>query len=799
MRRTVREKRLTEPRLGVATGACAPIRPPFRSSQPIDNYLGDAGHGSQNFSCSRAWRAALLGSIAGGGLLFGYARSARAQVVPPAPPCNTVAGTEVTCTGNVSAGIASAAPYTILNVNTLTANITPASGVDGIGFTSTGSITINSDTGTFSILATGAFADGISAFSFSVRAVTVDSTGDITSANRYGIYARNFGPGAGAVSVTSDGAIQANSGGINARSNSGAITIDSTGDVTSTNGGGIVARNDGAGAGDVKVTSDGAIQANSGGIRAISSTGAVTVDSTGDVTSTNGGGISANSRTGAVTVDSTGDITSANSYGIYAIRSGAGAGGVKVTSDGAIQANRGGIYARSITSAVTVDNTGDITSTNGSGIVARNFGYGADDVKVTSDGTIQAGGDGIDISEDGTIQAIGDGIYARSNSGAVTVDSTGDVTSDYGRGIHASNYGASAGNVSVTSAGAIQANGDGILARSSTGAVTVDSTGDVTSDGGAGINAFSYGADVKVTSDGAIQAYSVGIFANSYTGAVTVDNTGDVTSDGSAGINALGVADVKVTSDGAIQAYIIGINGISFSSGDVTVDSTGDVTSDRHTGINAQSFGAGDVTVTSAGAVQGSMGISALSNSGDVKVTSDGTIQANNFGILARSNTGAVTVDSTGDITSTFSDAVRTQFGSTANVILRSGIVTGADDGVEFYGGVANTLKNYAALSGGTLAVRGGIGDETVNNYNLITGNVDLGSGTNAFNNLAGGTFRSGATVNLGAGNTLTNEGNLSPGGIGTVQSTALTGNLVQTGTGTFTVDLDKVAQATIW
>ena len=51
--------------------------------------------------------------------------------------------------------------------------------------------------------------------------------------------------------------------------------------------------------------------------------------------------------------------------------------------------------------------------------------------------------------------------------------------------------------------------------------------------------------------------------------------------------------------------------------------------------------------------------------------------------------------------------------------------------------------------------------------------------------------FNAGATVNLGAGNTLTNQGTLAPGGSGTIQTTALTGNLVQSGTGTFAVDLN--------
>ena len=50
--------------------------------------------------------------------------------------------------------------------------------------------------------------------------------------------------------------------------------------------------------------------------------------------------------------------------------------------------------------------------------------------------------------------------------------------------------------------------------------------------------------------------------------------------------------------------------------------------------------------------------------------------------------------------------------------------------------------------------------------------------------------FNPGSTINLGAGNVLTNQGTLSPGGSGVIQTTALTGNLVQTSTGVFVVDL---------
>ena len=58
--------------------------------------------------------------------------------------------------------------------------------------------------------------------------------------------------------------------------------------------------------------------------------------------------------------------------------------------------------------------------------------------------------------------------------------------------------------------------------------------------------------------------------------------------------------------------------------------------------------------------------------------------------------------------------------------------------GVGIGRGGANSLTNrgtIANLNGGnSLAIFGRTGNETVNNFGTVTGNVDLGTGTNAFN-----------------------------------------------------------------
>ncbi len=90
----------------------------------------------------------------------------------------------------------------------------------------------------------------------------------------------------------------------------------------------------------------------------------------------------------------------------------------------------------------------------------------------------------------------------------------------------------------------------------------------------------------------------------------------------------------------------------------------------------------------------------------------------------------------------------------------------------------------------------GGVGNTTINNSGtlntLTNGAINLGTGSNAFNNMAGGTFNAGAVVNLGAGNLFTNDGTLSAGGSGAVGITAVTGNFVQNSGGTLLSTIDQ-------
>jgi uncharacterized protein with beta-barrel porin domain len=118
---------------------------------------------------------------------------------------------------------------------------------------------------------------------------------------------------------------------------------------------------------------------------------------------------------------------------------------------------------------------------------------------------------------------------------------------------------------------------------------------------------------------------------------------------------------------------------------------------------------------------------------------------------------------------------------------------------VRLIGGAANTLTNNGFLVTGTdilgFTVTGGLGDDSIINFGRIDGSVDLSGGKNAIDNKPTGVFNSGSVVWLGPlaapFDTLTNEGLLSPGGYQNVYTTNITGNLVQTVTGVYGLDLN--------
>lgn len=283
-----------------------------------------------------------------------------------------------------------------------------------------------------------------------------------------------------------------------------------------------------------------------------------------------------------------------------------------------------------------------------------------------------------------------------------------------------------------------------------------------------------------------------GLTINYNAGARHLDlrSTATITKIDSWGIQGESTNNVSIRSSGAISTKgddAIGIYGFS-NHGTTTITSSGTVSTagGNATGIFAYSIN-GAVAVTSSAAVSttgngtiagyGATGIYAHGSTG-VTVTSSGPVSttgASATGIYAESTTGAVSITSSGPVSTTGSLAYGLYAGNTGGSVAIDITPTGS---------VMSSASGTAI--GGTAGTT-----FTVNNEGTISGNVNVTGGTVAFNNLAGGLFDSGATVNLLTGGVLSNAGTVSPGGAGTIATTALTGSYVQTSSGKLRIDAD--------
>ena len=295
--------------------------------------------------------------------------------------------------------------------------------ITSVGVVSTAGAGINawSATGEIAILNTGAVTaelDGITAANLGGSALRVEQAGDVTSYSNAGISAWSS-TGAVTVIVTGNSQITSaqdgitagnkgdstvsvrNTGTITSHFGSGILASSTTGVVEVTGSGDILAAVNGIDASNVGATmvsvtrTAGSITATTGrGIIASSAVGAVTVENTGDILAEQDGIVASNLGTTAVEVTQVGDVTSRNGYGIIATSA---LGAVTVVSTGDIVAKEDGISAGNLsdTGVVSIQHTGDITTTNGSGIFVKSANAA---ILVTTDGVIGAGGDGILLS-----------------------------------------------------------------------------------------------------------------------------------------------------------------------------------------------------------------------------------------------------------------------------------------------------------------------------------------------------------------------------------------------------------------
>jgi len=149
-------------------------------------------------------------------------------------------------------------------------------------------------------------------------------------------------------------------------------------------------------------------------------------------------------------------------------------------------------------------------------------------------------------------------------------------------------------------------------------------------------------------------------------------------------------------------------------------------------GLILQSIGGGGGWID--GAFAGTSGGAGAGGAIEFAVTGDiWTTQADSTSIFAQS----VGADGAGDIIGTLDGFVRGG--------------SGIGRGVFFDGGANNVLTTNGTLSAvSTWAIESTTGNDTVNNTGLVVGNIDLGSGLNAFNNQLDATFVAYNTIDLG-------------------------------------------------
>jgi len=508
-------------------------------------------------------------------------------------------------------------------------------------------------------------------------------------------------------------------------------------------------------------------------------------------------GLDAISSNGALEVESQ-DIHTLgdNAHGIYAANSalaqvyGASGPGSSEAHSGEVTVNAHGTITTEGSGATGITAEGSARAYTGSSGVDATATGGLIDVTSAGIGTLLDFSYAINVRTNAFAETEGTGASS-ATGGDIIIDAAGPITtagSLAGRGIFV-----------ISDTNANTRNGTGLGAMATGSDITVTS-GDIETigTGSHGINAASFalsqtqgtgdavssGGTLTLTNNGelALHGYnSIGIFAQTNIQSVTYSTGSTLSNGGTISVTNAGSITVDGEDSQGISVYdsaysftsIVGLNS-SAQGSNVTVNSADiQVNGQNSTGIAvvgvAQAYsGTGTATAHTGNVEINSTGTLSASNSGSIGIYAESTVHAANSAISNDAIAGDIAV----------------------NVL--SGSVTGGAAGIVIRGGKDNVISNAGTISAVSgLAVIGDSGAEAIENAGILVGDVDLGGGSNAFNNNVGGTYRSGAFADLGNGNTLTNRGDMTPGGSGAIQTTVITGNFVQASSGTYTVDAD--------
>ena len=580
--------------------------------------------------------------------------------------------------------------------------------------------------------------------------VTVGNANPVfsTGAGSVGVIAQAIGGGGGVSGVSGDADIQ-----------NGAITAILGGNGAGGGSGGDVALTN---SGQVSTTGDDAFgilsQSIGGGGGAVAAAFGVVTGAATNVSLTAGGSEGMAGNGGVLTFPNlTGAVytTGADAIGVLAQSIGAGGGAGNITTPTGLTVTPGGVEMMAGATGGAGGKGGTVTLTTAA--LISTTGVGADGLVAQS---IGGGGGQLGFYSGGgqapTLTQAGLGGSGVGGSGAAVNVTTGASVTTSGTG---------ATGVVVQSIGA----GGGLITASGVGTggdVAVGATGGSAGDGGA----------VQLTTNAVVET------SGSAAHGVLVQTIG-----GGGGY------DLATATDGAAQAVttVAGAGGGGGSGGTatVTINKAVQVTGADSFGLIVQSIGGGG-GLAGAGAYSTALGASGAFA---------GTIGGAGTG-------GAVTTQVNANITATGADAAAILLQSAGGtgagpvdltIAANTDVVGGTDDGVgvEILNGSSNSLVNHGYVTSYSVidgrAIVTSTGDDAVDNDGSLYGSIDLGTGANSLLNRQIGDIYSGTAIALGAGNTFTNEGLLSPGGAGRVLTTTLTGNYVQTTTGVFGIDLD--------
>ncbi|OJW71815.1 MAG: hypothetical protein BGO57_14755 [Sphingomonadales bacterium 63-6] len=515
---------------------------------------------------------------------------------------------------------------------------------------------------------------------------------------------------------------------------------------------------------------------------------------TGDITEVacDSGNVQHTANSGDTTLDVTGGDLPDGNINYNAKNSAEGPLGMSLTvNDTTVNSTTyGGINIYSEVEDTTIDVTlGDdveISTTAGfGGLWIRNEDSG--DITVESGATVSA-----NIADEDAAA-----ITATSNYGSVSVTNTGTVTGTNNRGIYADGNGKVDDYVtsSIVNSGTVTANQAGIRAVGRFATVSIENTGDVTSEEKQALIAWSQTGDVNITNSGDLTAtVNAGIWGSADKGDTTIVNNGNI--DAAKGIYADagyhddgdGYGDVFITNTSRITAT--GSEGIYASAydGDIEIDNSGNVTGATD-GISADSLD-GTVSIENTGTVRGANGI--RTGAADTTITNSGTIATTGSGSAVIVGSGYTTLILeegsvlTGKLTiGTGSLAIDPSLDtSLSNVVAGEGTLIKQGDAKLTLTGDSSAYEGDVRVEEGTLALTGQLGADRVYVGSEAGAELEISGGPGASLTSSHGVIghyegETGEVTVTGAGNSWTSTGNIYVGNEGDGTMSVLSGATV--------------------